>query len=129
MKRATGIGGIFFKVNDPRAMAEWYTRHLGIEMEEGSPTATFRWLDKDNPQVGGATVWALFPQKTEYFGDASNRFMINYRVDDLDALVAALRQEGVSVHGEIQDTDHGRFVWITDPEGNRIELWQAPDDY
>ncbi|MCL4249066.1 MAG: VOC family protein [Anaerolineae bacterium] len=129
MKRVTGIGGIFFKVNDPQAMADWYSKHLGLDLEDQSPTTTFRWREKDDPQVGGATVWALFPQETEYFGSPGNTFMINYRVDDLDALVATLRQEGVTIHGEIQATEHGRFIWITDPEGNRIELWQAPDDY
>ncbi|MCC6617075.1 MAG: VOC family protein [Anaerolineae bacterium] len=129
MKRVTGIGGIFFKANDPEALGHWYNQHLGIEMEDESPTSVFRWLEKDNPTVGGATVWALFPQATQYFGDPGSGFMINYRVDDLDALVAALRQEGVTVHGEIQETEHGRFIWISDPEGNRIELWQAPDSY
>ncbi|MCA9905012.1 MAG: VOC family protein [Anaerolineae bacterium] len=127
MKRVTGIGGIFFKVNDPQALGEWYSKHLGLELEEHSPMTTFSWREKDDPQAEGATVWALFPQQTEYFGDPGNTFMINYRVDDLDALVAALRQEGVTIHGEIQASEYGRFVWITDPEGNRIELWEAPD--
>jgi len=128
MKRVTGIGGIFFKVNDPSALGQWYKQHLGIEMEGESPTATFLWREKDDPQVSGATVWALFPQQTEYFGDPGNAFMINYRVDDIEALVALLRQEGVTVHGDIQDTEYGRFIWISDPEGNRIELWQAAED-
>jgi predicted enzyme related to lactoylglutathione lyase len=128
-KRVTGIGGIFFKAQDPKAMGDWYTKHLGVELEGDEPVSTFRWLEKEKPDVGGATVWSVFPNDTKYFGAADNEFMINYRVEDLDALLAVLKQEGVTVHGEIAETKHGRFAWISDPEGNRIELWEAPDNY
>lgn len=128
-KRVTGIGGIFFKANDPAKLSEWYARHLDLELEEGSPTTTFRWRHADDPQRGGATVWGLFPQSTDYFGSDAAQFMINYRVEDLDALLAALKEAGVEILREAQDTPYGKFAAIKDPEGNGIELWQAPDDY
>ena len=126
-KRVTGIGGIFFKGKNPKAMGDWYAKHLGVELEHDMPMSVFRWLEKDKPDVEGSTVWSVFPDDTEYFGKDGSDFMVNYRVEDLDALVAVLKQEGVTMHGDIQDSEYGRFAWISDPEGNRIELWEAPD--
>jgi lactoylglutathione lyase len=124
MKRVTGIGGIFFKAQDTEAMKDWYRKHLGIDA--GQYGATFDWREADDPEKQGQTVWSLFPQDTKYFGPSTSPFMVNYRVADLDALVAALSEEGVTVD-KIQDDGYGRFTWISDPEGNRIELWEPPE--
>jgi predicted enzyme related to lactoylglutathione lyase len=126
MKRVTGIGGIFFKAQDPEKMYQWYEKHLGIQREPGSPAASLHWRDADDPQRPGMTVWALFEKETKYFDPSRAPFMINYRVDDLDALLEALRAEGVEIDPKREDYDYGRFAWIMDPEGNRIELWEPP---
>lgn len=123
--RVTGIGGVFFKARDRAVLGEWYRRHLGIDVQDRG-FAVFRWRDETDPERGGATVWSLFPEDTEYFGSRDQRAMINYRVADLDAVLAALRREGVTVDERVEETPEGRFGWITDPEGNRIELWQPP---
>ena len=122
MKRVTGIGGIFFKAQDPESLKKWYREHLGIDA--GQYGATFTWRDKDNPELECQTAWSLFPQNTKYFDPSSAQFMINYRVDDLDGLLAAMRSAGVVVDEQIQEFDYGRFAWVMDPEGNRIELWE-----
>ena len=123
MKRVTGIGGVFFKAQDPNAMKEWYRKHLGIDA--GDYGATFDWRETEDPQKEGQTVWTLFPNDTKYFAPSTSPFMINYRVEDLHGLVAMLREEGVVVE-KVDDSDYGKFAWISDPEGNRIELWEPP---
>lgn len=121
MRRVTGIGGMFFKAADVGGLAAWYRKHLGLEIgEDGS--ATFSWREEDGSP--GMTVWAAFPKDTDYFGKSRADFMINYRVEDLDALLAALRSEGVAVDDKIEEHSYGRFGWITDPDGTRIELWE-----
>lgn len=126
----SGIGGIFFKSRDPQKLAEWYSEHLGIDLtpETNAPGAPpnhgFEWREKNDTAKTGTTVWAIFPQTTKYFGAGPQPFMINYRVDDLDPLLAQLRATGVSVDSKIDDEPNGRFAWATDPEGNRFELWQ-----
>ena len=127
-KRVSGIGGVFFKAKDPTKLGEWYAEHFDLELEEDMPMTTFHWLRKDDPTRDGTTVWSLFPQDSDYFGSDDAQFMINYRVEDLDAMMAALKQAGVEILREVQDTPYGRFAAIKDPEGNGIELWQAPDD-
>ena len=122
--RVTGIGGIFFKAKDPKALVQWYRQHLGIQIEDS--VALFTWRGGKDGKVMGHTVWSIFPAETKYFGEDGAPFMVNYRVRDLDAVLAALRQEGVKVVQKIEDSEYGRFGWITDPEGNRIELWQPP---
>lgn len=127
MERVTGIGGVFFKARDPQQMMAWYEAHLGIQ--PGGPEEThamFAWRDPEDPVREGATVWSLFPHDTGYFGSGSSPFMVNYRVADLDALLTQLRLEGVAVEDRVEDYPYGRFAWITDPEGNRIELWEPP---
>ncbi len=124
MQRVTGIGGIFFKARDPQQMMAWYSQHLGIPASNAY--AKFDWRDNDDPERQGSTVWALFPHDTNYFQPSASPFMINYRVADLDGLLAQLREEGVAVEDRIEEYDYGRFAWITDPEGNRIELWEPP---
>ena len=116
-----GIGGIFFKSRDPQKLAAWYREQLGIQSQNGY--ADFRWRDYHNPSETGRTVWSLFPTNTTYFGASTNSFMINYQVNNLDRMLTQLRQGGVVVE-KVQDYDYGRFAWIMDPEGNRIELWE-----
>ncbi len=125
MKRVTGIGGVFFKSNDPSKLKEWYRAHLGIG-SEANGEFMFEWREKDDPQQIGFTVWSPYPQDTNYFEPSRATFMLNYRVADLDELLAALRNEGVEIVGEIQEYEYGRFAWVMDPEGNRVELWEPP---
>jgi predicted enzyme related to lactoylglutathione lyase len=124
MKRVTGIGGIFFKSENPEALFRWYETHLGIK---GDPAngASFPWRHAEDSEKEGMTVWSLFPKHTKYFDPSQSNFMVNYLVDDLDALVKALQEEGVAIEKR-EDSEYGRFAWIVDPEGNRIELWEPP---
>lgn len=116
---------MFFKAGDPEGMAKWYREHLGVPVgEEGY--CDFEWRHPEDPERVGRTVWSLFPSDTDYFGADGAPFMINYRVEDLDALLSALRDEGVKVDDRIEEHEYGRFAWISDPEGNRIELWEPP---
>ena len=125
MKRVTGIGGVFFKARDPKALGAWYRTHLGIGVEDWGGAA-FRWKGPDNPDGVGTTVWSPFAADTSYFAPSSAPFMINYRVHDLHALLAALRSEGCTVDDKVEESEYGKFGWVMDPEGNRIELWQPP---
>ena len=120
-EHVTGIGGVFFKVNDPKSMAAWYRQNLGIQSQHGF--AEFTWREQEHPKEIGQTTWALFPTNTPYFGSSDSSLMINYRVANLDRMVAQLRQRGVKIE-KVEDDAYGRFAWITDPEGNRIELWE-----
>jgi predicted enzyme related to lactoylglutathione lyase len=120
-EQVTGIGGVFFKVNDPKAMAAWYRKNLGIQSHGGY--ADFTWRDKDHPEEVGHTAWAVFPTNTTYLGQSSSSLMINYRVANLDRMIEQLRHSGVKIE-KVEDSDYGRFAWIMDPEGNRIELWE-----
>jgi predicted enzyme related to lactoylglutathione lyase len=124
MQRVTGIGGVFFKAEDPERMYQWYEEHLGIKREDGY--VSFRWRDDRNPDEQGLTAWAIFSKGSNYFDPSRAAFMINYRVDDLDGLLEALRAAGVEIDPKREDYDYGRFAWITDPEGNKIELWEPP---
>ena len=126
MKRVTGIGGIFIKAKDPDLLREWYRRHLGIDIADWGGTA-FSWAHEGNPGGTGTTVWSIFADSSDYFAPSTAPFMINYRVEDLDALLAQLRAEGCSVDDKVQDYEYGKFGWVTDPEGNKIELWQPPE--
>ena len=125
MKRVTGIGGIFFKAKDPAALREWYRKHLGIESESWGGLA-FQW--KDDPRAeDGYTIWSVFPDETKYFAPSSQPFMVNFRVADLTALLQQLREEGVEIDEKSgEDSDFGKFGWVMDPEGNRVELWEPP---
>jgi predicted enzyme related to lactoylglutathione lyase len=119
MKRVTGIGGVFLRARDPVALAGWYREHLGLDIESWNGAVL-------RASGGDSTIWSVFPAETEYFGRPDQQAMVNYRVDDLDAIVAQLRAAGVAVD-EPQDTENGRFAWASDPEGNRFELWQPPE--
>jgi catechol 2,3-dioxygenase-like lactoylglutathione lyase family enzyme len=122
MQRVTGIGGIFFKSDDPEKLYAWYEKHLGLKRNLQTQAVVFPWRKAEGGKEG-MTLWSLFPRDTKYFEPSQAAFMLNYRVDDLDAVVAALRAEGVEILGR-EDYDYGRFAWILDPEGNRIELWE-----
>lgn len=125
MKRVTGIGGIFFKARDPQALSAWYEKHLGMKSRFPAPVQ-FDWRDVKNPAQKGYTVWAPFPADTRYFGPGEASFMVNFRVGNLDTMLEALRREGVTVDPKREDSAYGRFAWVLDPEGNRIELWEPP---
>ena len=124
MARVTGIGGVFFRAKNPKTLQEWYVRHLGIE-----PDAEGFVVMKWGGDHAGSTVWAPFPADTEYFGPVTAAFMINYRVDDLDALLDRLILAGVKVDDLQHEDENGRFGWVWDPEGNRIELWQPAEGF
>ena len=124
MKRVTGIGGIFFKSRDPQKLKEWYQTHLGIECMPGNG-AVFLWRD-DSPD--GYSVWSPFAADTKYFDPSPAPFMINYRVADLHALLGELKKEGVDIAGDMQEGEFGKFAWVMDPEGNRVELWEPPKE-
>ncbi len=125
MKRVTGIGGIFFKAKDPASLQAWYRRHLGIDVQVWGGTA-FSWSDEQGTPTGGTTVWSIGAQDGDQFAPSQAAFMINYRVHDLHALVAALREEGCQVLEKIDESEYGKFAWVIDPEGNKVELWQPP---
>ena len=124
--RVTGLGGVFFKADDPKTLTAWYARHLGLPRSEHGQVM-FRWRDAASPDREGMTVWSAFKRDSDYFGAGPQQVMLNYRVADLDALLAVLREEGVSIDDRREDHEYGRFAWITDPEGNRVELWQPPE--
>ncbi|MCO4292352.1 VOC family protein [Solitalea sp. MAHUQ-68] len=126
MKRVTGIGGIFFKCDDPEKQKEWYEKHLGIQ--SGEYGATFEWREKENPDQIAHTAWSLFKADSKYFFPSTKPFMFNYRVENLSELLKVLKEEGVTVVGEIEEFEFGKFGWILDPEGNKIELWEPMDE-
>jgi catechol 2,3-dioxygenase-like lactoylglutathione lyase family enzyme len=123
MKRVTGIGGIFFKSPDPQRLTAWYRTHLGMDIEAWGGVA-FQWSGPDNPSGTGTTIWSAFKQDSDTF---SAPFMINYRVADLPGLLAALRAEGCQVLDKEDDSEYGKFGWVIDPDGNKVELWQPPE--
>jgi predicted enzyme related to lactoylglutathione lyase len=125
MKRVTGIGGIFFQAKDPAALGEWYRRHLGIDVQPWGGAA-FDWADDAGNPVGGTTAWSVSPADDTQFAPGTAPFMINYRVHDLAALLEALRDEGCNVLDKTDDSEYGKFGWVVDPEGNKVELWEPP---
>jgi predicted enzyme related to lactoylglutathione lyase len=124
MERATGIGGVFFKARDPKALLEWYRSNLGLDPAPDFTGVVFRWGSEQSQKPAGTTTWAIFPADTTYLGAAEAQCMINYRVDDLDRMIKQLREAGVQVDDRVEDSEFGRFGWAIDPEGNRFELWQ-----
>lgn len=120
MKRVVGIGGIFIKARDPEALRAWYKRHLGIDVQDWGGTA-FPWNRPD-----GMTAWSILPEASEAFAPSQAPFMVNYVVEDLHAVLEALRSEGCDVDAKVEASEFGSFGWVMDPEGNRIELWQPP---
>ena len=125
MKKVTGIGGVFFKCKNPKKMNQWYKKHLGLNTDEYG--TSFEWrLAKDGTKKG-FTQWSPFDESTDYFQPSQKEFMINYRVENLEALVEELRNNGVTITDSIESYDYGKFVHILDVEGNKIELWEPND--
>lgn len=122
MARVTGVGGVFIRSTDPKKLSAWYAEHLGVPLNDWGG-ASFEWKD-EIPAGTGATAWSAFPQDTKYFGEGQQAVMINYRVDDLPALLEKLEAAGVWIDPKRDDGDFGRFAWIKDCDGNRVELWE-----
>lgn len=125
MERVTGIGGVFFKSKDPKTLCEWYRRHLGLAVEEWGGVV-FSWVTPENPGGVGTTIWCPFKQDTAYFAPSTAPFMVNFRVANLEALLRQLREEGCAVDEKTEESEYGKFGWVMDPEGNRLELWEPP---
>jgi predicted enzyme related to lactoylglutathione lyase len=125
MKKVTGIGGIFFKCKDTKAITEWYQKHLGLDTNPYG--ATFEWYEDAEGLKKAQTQWSPFSETTKYFEPSGKDFMINYRVENLEALVDELKKEGVTILDNIETYDYGKFVHILDAEGNKIQLWEPKD--
>ena len=121
--RVTGLGGIFFKCENPEKTKEWYKNHLGLPTDQYG--CTFWWKDKDGKDC--STQWSPMDGKTTYFQPSQKPFMMNFRVENLIELLDVLKKEGVTIVGEIEEYDYGKFGWIMDPEGNKLELWEPID--
>lgn len=126
MQRITGIGGIFFKAQNPKELQAWYQQNLGIEPQPDGTPVLF-WRERENPDALGSTVWAPFPADTDYFGTSGQPYMFNYRVRNLEAMLEQLRAAGATVDEKIHVMEFGKFGWATDPEGNRFELWEPAE--
>ena len=125
MNRVTGIGGIFIKAKDPDGLRDWYREHLGLDVQDWGGVA-FRWHEPGRPDINGSTVWSVMPESSDYFAPSTAPFMVNYRVEDLHALLGLLRKEGCQVDDKVEESEYGKFGWVMDPEGNRVELWEPP---
>ena len=123
MAHVTGIGGIFFKAQDPKALAQWYHDNLGLDVQPWGGAA-FRWGTPENPS--GTTTWSLASADTSQFEPSTAPFMVNYRVDDLATLLQSLQSNGCNVLGGPDELEFGKFGWVLDPEGNKVELWEPP---
>lgn len=125
MRRVTGIGGVFFKSKDPAALQDWYKAHLGLDVQSWGGTV-FSWADQNGTPIGGTTTWSIGSNESEYYHPSQSTFMINYRVENLDALLHCLREEGCHVVGDPVESEYGKFGWVMDPDGNKVELWEPP---
>ncbi|MEN8799587.1 MAG: VOC family protein [Flavobacteriaceae bacterium] len=123
-KRVTGLGGFFFKCKDPDAVKNWYNEHLGLNTDQYG--CTFWWKDASGKDC--STQWSPFSEKTKYFHPSTKEFMMNFRVENLEELLALLKEEGVTIVGDVEEFEYGKFAWILDPEGNKIELWEPVDE-
>lgn len=121
--RVTGLGGFFFKTKDPDKTKAWYGKHLGLPVDDYG--CTFWWKDKEGKDC--STQWSPFKEDTKYFSPSKKQFMMNFRVENLHELLVELKKEGVTIVGEVEEYDYGKFGWILDPEGNKIELWEPID--
>ena len=127
MRRVTGIGGIFFSANDPAALQAWYRQHLGIDVQPWGGAA-FDWADEAGNPTKGTTAWSIGPANGKHFAPSKSAFMVNYRVENLAALLQSLRDEGCDVLEKTDDSEYGKFGWVMDPEGNKVELWEPPPE-
>ncbi len=123
MKRVTGIGGIFFKSRDPQALGAWYRDHLGLDVTDWGG-AVFNWGGPGSDK--GTTIWSAFKSDTTYLDPGTASFMVNFRVADLHGLLEVLRTEGCNVEDRTEESEYGKFGWVIDPEGNKVELWEPP---
>ena len=123
MKRALGIGGVFIKSKDPKALSAWYKKHLGINILEWGG-AVYEWSKQTKDSKNGATIWSMFPDDSNYFDPSDQKVMINYVVENVEELAIVLREEGVEVIGEVKQEFQGKFIWLMDPEGRKVELWE-----
>jgi len=127
MKKVIGWGD-FFKAKNPKTLGQWYKCHLDIPIDESFGGYIFKWRDRDNPNHEGYTVWSPFEEDTDYFEPGTKDFMVNFRVADLDVFLKELEDKGIKQIGETQKYSYGKFAWIMDPEGNKIELWEPPGE-
>ncbi|MCB9743307.1 MAG: VOC family protein [Alphaproteobacteria bacterium] len=125
MERVQGIGGVFFKASDPKGLAQWYAEHLGVPVEPWGG-AVLRWADQHAADTA-STTWSPFTEDTSYFGEGGKGHMLNFRVRDLAAMRAQLIAAGCAVDPKVEEGEYGKFGWVTDPEGNRVELWEPPE--
>ena len=125
MERVLGVGGVFIRSKDREALAKWYAKHLGLEIDESWWGASLPARHPDERDTA-QTVWSAFPEDTEYFGTGQQQVMVNFRVRDLERMLTQLRELGCNVVDATEPSDFGQFGWVTDPDGNRIELWQPP---
>jgi predicted enzyme related to lactoylglutathione lyase len=125
MKRVTGIGGIVFAAKDPKILQTWYRQHLGIDVQDWGGTA-FRWTDANGKPAGGTTAWSIVSAEDDSLAPSTSAFMVNYRVADLHALLQALKAEGCNVLDKTDESEYGKFGWVIDQEGNKVELWEPP---
>ena len=125
MERVIGLGGPFIKVNDPKALAAWYEKHLGISFN-GSVYAVLPFVNEDGSKMTGYNLLSFFKTDSDYFAPSDKQVMVNFIVKDLFALLDVLKEEGITIVGEPMDEEYGKFGWILDPEGNKIELWEPP---
>jgi len=127
MDKVTGIGGIFIKAKNPTKLAAWYKENLGIDFNDNTYT-TFKWINQNNPQIPGNTVFSFFREDSDYFSPSKNTCMLNFRVNNLHALLRELSYKGVEVIDKTEYYSYGSFGWIVDPEGNKVELWEPKDE-
>lgn len=127
-ERVTGIGGIFLKARDPKALGLWYREKLGVDVGDGIAWASFDWRERGEAGRPGTTAWALFRSDSKYFEPSQATFMVNYRVRSPDRMLAQLRTLGVTTEAKIVEGPNGRFAWVLDPEGNKVELWEPKED-
>ncbi len=125
MARVVGIGGIFIKSPQPDVLKAWYRTHLGMDIQDWGGMA-FQWQTPERPAPDGSTIWSVFDATSTYFAPSTAPFMVNYRVEDLHAVLKALREEGCTVDDKTEESEFGKFGWVMDPDGNRVELWEPP---
>jgi len=125
-QRVTGIGGVFFKAKNPKKLGAWYQKHLGMPVDPTWGGCTFDWREAKDPRKKGATIWSPFPADTGYFGRGKQAHLINYRVANLKKVLQGLKREGVWIDPKVDESEYGKFAWIKDGEGNRVELWEPP---
>ena len=126
MKRAIGIGGIFIKSKDPKKLSEWYKKHLGVNLTDWGG-AVFNWEEQAKASKNGATIWSMFPDDSDYFDPSDQKVMINYVVENAEELAKVLKEEGVELVGELTTSPQGKFFWVLDPEGRKVELWEPAE--